>query len=245
MTPVDYIALALRAANVLGTGQTADAQDTQDVLVVLQAMLNQWSRKKFLTPNEIDTAFTATGATNYSIGSGGNFNIARPDRVEAAYIRLLPAPTAAQQVDIPLGIVDAHEDWATVATKSIVGFPQFCFLDSAYPLSHLYIYPVASASSCEVHIITKYAFPTTLTLSQDIDLPPEYTDAIIWNLAVRVRPLYGAGPDPTIIALAKTSLNVIRGANCQIPVLRMPRGIGWYGGGRWGGHGIRNYASLG
>lgn len=244
MTPVDYIRLALKAANVVGIGQTADAEDTNDCFILLQAMLNQWSKKRFLVPNEVDTAVTTTGATSYTVGSGGAFNITRPDRLEAAYIRLLPVVNA-QPVDIPLAIIDAHEDYAAVTCKSIVGFPVACFLDTGYPLSTLYLYPVGASSLYEIHIITKYAFSTSLTLTTDIAVPPEYQDAIIWNLAVRIRPIFGAAPDPTLIALAKSSLNVVRGANAQIPILRMPRGIGWYRGARWGGHGISNYASIG
>src|SRR5690348_9614429 len=110
-TAVDYIRLALKAANVTGIGQTPDAEDTSDCLFLLQSMLNQWSMRKFLTPNEVDTAVTTTGASSYTVGSGGAFNITHPDRIEAAYIRLLPTVNS-QSVDIPLAIIDAHEDYA-------------------------------------------------------------------------------------------------------------------------------------
>ncbi|AHX16138.1 hypothetical protein CH75_04910 [Dyella jiangningensis] len=53
-------------------------------------------------------------------------------------------------------------------------------------------------------------------------LPPEYQEAIIFNLAARLRPMYGLPPEQSIIALAKSSLSVIRGANAQIPRLTLP-----------------------
>src|ERR1041385_3285754 len=113
-TAIDYIRLALKAANVTGVGQETDAEDTSYCLFVLESMLNQWSMKRWLVPNEVDTAVTSTGATSYTVGTGGNFNIAHPDRIEAAYLRLLPAPTPSQQVDITLTIIDAHEDYAAL-----------------------------------------------------------------------------------------------------------------------------------
>src|SRR3569832_53347 len=128
MTPVDYIRLALKAANVVGIGQTADAEDTNDCFILLQAMLNQWSMKRWLVPNEVDSALTSTGASSYTVGTGGAFNITHPDRIEAAYIRLLPVNNA-QPVDIPLAVIDAHEDYATITCKSITGFPVACFYD--------------------------------------------------------------------------------------------------------------------
>jgi hypothetical protein len=245
MTPVDYIRLALKAANVIGVGQTPDAEDTNDCFIVLQSMLGQWSRKRWLVPNEIDSSVTSTGATSYTVGTGGNINIARPDCIEAAYVRLLPYASPNQQVDISLSLIDAHEDYAALQNKSVVGFPVALFYDSAYPLGSIYLYPVAASNLYEIHIITKYSFTSSLTLTTDLALPPEYQDAIIWNLACRVRPLFGAAPDATLVALAKSALNTVRGANAQIPILRMPRGVGWYGASRWAGHGIAHYASLG
>src|SRR3569833_524573 len=191
MTPVDYIRLALKAANVVGVGQTPDAEDTSDCFIVLQSMLAQWSRKRWLVPNEVDSYVTATGAASYTVGSGGNINITRPDRIEAAYIRLLPYQPN-QQVDIPLSLIDAHEDYAALTCKAMTGFPIALFYDSGYPLGSIYPYPVAQSGLYEIHLVTKNVMPSSLTLSSDIALPPEYQDAILWNLACRIRPLYGA-----------------------------------------------------
>jgi hypothetical protein len=55
-----------------------------------------------------------------------------------------------------------------------------------------------------------------------MNLPPEYQEALMWNLAARLRPMYGMPPEPTIITQALRSLNVIRNANAQIPRLMLP-----------------------
>jgi hypothetical protein len=52
-----------------------------------------------------------------------------------------------------------------------------------------------------------------------MNLPPEYQEALLYNLAARLRPMYGLPPEPTITSMAVTTLNVIRNANAQIPRL--------------------------
>ncbi len=53
-------------------------------------------------------------------------------------------------------------------------------------------------------------------------MPPEFIAALKFNLAVRLRQSYMLPPDAVLVALAKDSLNVIRGANTQIGTLVMP-----------------------
>jgi P22 tail accessory factor len=241
MTPGDLIAIALKTAGVIGIGQTADYQDTSDVFVILNAMIGQWSRKRFLIPNLVDVATTSTGAQSYTIGPGGTFNVPRPDRIEAAYCRLLPVLSTGS-VDFPLDIIDAHEDYADLVLKELVSFPMALFYDSAWPLGNLFFYPVPNAQF-ELHVVIKNTIAQFAGLTTVINLPPEYTDALIWNLACRIRPLYQLAPDPSLVALAATALNTIRGANAQIPRLRMPSGLP-SGRGRWPGHGITGYGSI-
>ena len=59
----------------------------------------------------------------------------------------------------------------------------------------------------------------------DINLPPEYEEALMYNLAGRLYPMYGMPPDQTIIKLAAASLATVRMANTQIGRLYMPAGL--------------------
>jgi hypothetical protein len=166
-----------------------------------------------------DVSFAATGAASYTVGIGADVSIPRPDRIEAAFVRLTNGP---QPVDYPLALLEAREDYNNVALKSLATFPQLAFYDAAFPVANLYIWPAPIASQYQIHITVKTLLSSFPTLTTSMNLPPEYQEALLYSLAVRLRPVYGLPPDPSIIALATTAMNVIKNANAQIPKLLLP-----------------------
>lgn len=60
------------------------------------------------------------------------------------------------------------------------------------------------------------------TLDSVFEMPPEYEEAIHYNLAVRLRSMYQLQPDLMQNRLAANALRTIRQANVQIPSLKMP-----------------------
>lgn len=223
-TPVDLISLALRCAGVLGVGQTGDASDTMDAFVLLNLMLSQWARSRWLVYTLVDNSVESTGAQFYTVGPGGDFDIARIDRLESAYARLRQgSPT--NPFDFPLVLIDSREVYSDICLKSLTTFPTSVYLDSDYPSGKAYFWPVPAAGQFDLHIITKKEINQFATLTDSIDMPPEYLDALLWNLAVRLRPLYQLPPDPTAVALAKGALNNLRQANAQVAELRMPGSV--------------------
>jgi hypothetical protein len=185
---------------------------------MLNGMLSQWQRKRWLVYSLDDVSFPATGAISYTVGLGQNVNIARPDRLEAAFVRLI---NGTQQVDYPLDLLGSREDYNQVALKGLQTFPQLAFYDAAFPIGNLYLWP-APTSQYTIHITVKTQLVSFSGLTGLVSLPLEYQEALIYNLAARLRPMYGLPPEPSVIALAKESLNVIRGANAQIPRLTLP-----------------------
>ncbi len=62
----------------------------------------------------------------------------------------------------------------------------------------------------------------TSDLDTEIVMPEEYTEAIMYNLTLRVCSMYQVQPMPDTKALAKAGLNYIRKNNTQVPTLQMP-----------------------
>lgn len=225
-TPNDIITQALKKAGVLGVGQIATAEDTNDAYTDLNDMLAQWQRKRWLVWMLQDYSFVSTGAQSYTVGPGGNFNVLqRPDKIESAFFRQLNT-TSPNQVDYPLYIIDAREDYNTISIKQLTTFPEFLFYDSAYPMGNAYPWPIIQSGLYELHLTFKIQLNQFTSLSQQIVLPPEYMAALKWNLALRILTSYPGLPEnPKLVALAKDSLSVIRNANTQIPLLRMPTAL--------------------
>lgn len=230
MTPADIIARTLKTAGIVGVGQTPSAEDMADSFQVLNDMLGLWSRRRWLVYHLVDKALPMTGAASFSIGPGGNVDMVRPDKIEAAYVRLLNG--ANKPVDVPLDVISAEEDWARVTVKGLGGFPQAVFLDSGYPAGTLYVWPIPAAGVYEVHIVLKADLVQFATITDQVNLPPEYLEAIRFNLAGRLLIEYDKPQRNDIASLAKAALNTIRNANYQVPELRMPDDLpGQQGGG--------------
>lgn len=219
-TALDLITEAMDDAGIIGVGQTPLAEDTTKALRRLNAMIAQWNRRRWLVYHLEDVVFQATGALSYSIGSGGDIAATRPDRIEAGFFRQTVG-NAPNQVDYPLWVLDAREEYNRIALKNMPSFPQYLFYDSAFPLGNIFIWPVPS-SLYEIHLSVKSTLQQFESLGDAFNLPPEYEECIRLNLAVRLRVAYQLGMDQQLTGLAKVALNTIKNTNTQIPSLRMP-----------------------
>jgi hypothetical protein len=229
ISAVDLIRLTLRDAGVNGAGQSPNAEDNNDAFRHLQMMLAQWQRKRWLIYHLIDVPLLSTGANSYSIGIGGDFNVPRPDRIEAAFTRYI----GSTSTDQPLTIIDAREDYNRISVKSISAPSNCLFYDAAYPVGQVYFYPVPPAGLYGLHLTVKDTLSAFPDLTTNINLPDEYQEALLYNLAVRLRISYQLAPDPAVNMLAKAALATIRGANAQIPMLQMPSAVISNGRGRF------------
>ncbi len=230
MTVLQLIILALKQAGVLGVGQSASAEDTSDSLTLLNAMLGQWAVKRWLVYALQDVSLTSTGAASYTYGPGGNFNVASTDHLESAYMRLLNA-TSPQEPDFPLDLITSYEDWGRIRLKTLTTWPQYVFFDGQYPLANVYFWPIPTAGLYQMHLITKTPLTAFTGLTQTINLPPAYQEALLYNLGLRLRTAYQLPPDPQLNALAAQALSTLRYSNAQIPRLRLPSEVptgGWY-----------------
>lgn len=224
-TPYDIITQALKKAGILGIGQSPLAEDINDAYSDLQDMLGQWQRKRWLIWHLVDYEHIGTGALFYTVGPGQDFDISpRPDRIESAFFRQL-IQSQPNQVDYPLSIIEAREDYNLIALKQLQSFPQYVFYDSGFPIGKLYPWPLIQSDLYSLHISVKETLGQFTSLNQVINLPLEYFAALKFNLALRLKQSYQLQPDPALMALAKDALSVIRNANTQISRLHVPAAL--------------------
>lgn len=221
VTPLVLIQQSLKMSGVLGIGQTANPEDTNDAFLQINMMLSQWQRKRWLVYALETYSKVSTGAVSYTVGPGQDFDVARPDKLESAFFRQLNT-SQPNQIDYPLQIIQSREDYNLIAIKQLQSFPMYIFYDSAFPIGSVFPWPVPQSTIYSIHITLKAVLSQLLTLTQSINLPPEYYAAIQWNLSKRLRAMYQLPEDSTINQMAKDSLNVIRMANTQISTLQMP-----------------------
>lgn len=220
-------------------GQTPLPEDVNDAFILLNSVLGQWNSQRWLAPHLIDVFIPSQGLQSYTLGAGGDFNIGRVDRIEAAYARL--NFNTNTPIDYPLQIIEAYEDYVQIPNKHLQTFPSQVFYDSGYPLGTVYFYPVPN-TQFTLHLVVKQTLDQLPTLKSPLVFPPEYTEALLWNLVARLRIAYQMPPDPAVIALATGSLQIIRMSNAQIRTARMPKGLGvWTGRGSKGNTGLQGH----
>jgi len=241
-TAQQIVFLALRMAGRINDQQSvADAsKDVDDAFSLLVMMLGQWQRKRWLVWNEQELSVVSTGNDFYTIGPGQDFDSPRPDKIHAAWCRLQPF-SGPNAVDLPLSIIEAKEDWATIAIKDLKSIPAAVFYDSSFPTGRVYFWPVPSAAHYEMHLVVKATLPIPATVNDTMELPPEYLDAVVNNLAVRIAVSMGGQQiSPVLLAQARASLETVKLANTQIPLLSMPSALSGHRGdvSSWSGKGL-------
>jgi hypothetical protein len=224
-TTGDLINFVLRASGLNGVGQTPLADDSNTCLDHLRMLVAEWQRKRWLIWSLIEKSAVSTGANSYTIGPGQDFDTPRPDKLHAAFVRLMPF-AGPNPVDIPLGIIEAREDWSAITIKDLRSIPAAVFYDSAFPVGVLRFWPVPPANHYEMHVTIKAALPTYTTLVDPLALPEEYHAALMWSLCVRMQMSYGLPARPDHVAAMKEAINTIKMANTQIGLLSMPAALG-------------------
>lgn len=245
-TAGDICKASLKECGAIGSGQTPGAEDITDAQARLQWMLQQWNRKRWLVYHLVDYSVVSTGALFYTIGPGGNLDTnskqnpfspafgpafgpanvvsARPARIESSFLRQL-TQSQPNQIDYPMNVLQSREDYNKIALKQLMSFPGYVWLDADWPLGKVYPWPVPQPNIYALHVTVMEQLPPMFaTLATVINLPYEYFNAMVLNLALRLRPKYGIQTfqGDQLPGLAKDSLNVLRGSNVQIAQLALP-----------------------
>jgi hypothetical protein len=184
----------------------------------------QWNRRRWLVYQLVETVCTCDGSTSYTVGAGGDFNIARPANIAAAFIR--QTTSTPLEVDFYLDEIMSREEYSQIAIKGLHAAPStHFFYDSGYPTGTLYPWPIPNAGY-DLHILTPAVITAPTSINEAMVLPPEYFAALKDELAVQTRRGYGQPQNPDLVLAAKASLATIRKANFQVGRLSMPKAIG-------------------
>jgi hypothetical protein len=177
-TARDFITLAMKEAGVLGVGQSLLAEDINDGFTILNRMLAQWQKKRWLVPSLYDIAASGNSLKSNPIGPGQYYNALRPDKIQAAYFKQIGGAFNSDfsnsfnisnggdnsQVSFQLIPIWSWEDYARVQLKELSSWPQYFFYDAAFPYGNVYIWPIPT-SAYEVHLVCKSPIGFTTQLA--------------------------------------------------------------------------------
>lgn len=203
-TARDIITKALQKNGVLTSNDGLSGDEVVDGLFNLNAMLESWANDSLLCYATVLESFDlVSGQADYTIGTGGDFDTARPMKILSAFIR-------QGETDYPLSIVNAVDYDNLAEYKEITtGIPEAITLNGGFPLNTITFYYVPSGG-LKFFLRSEKYLTNIPTLDTVIQFPVGWVKALIDNLAIEEAPNYGQPLTESLVMSANKSIGAIK-----------------------------------
>ena len=206
-TARQIITKAMQKLGAITKSDTPSSDEIVDGLSALLGMLSSWSVSGLNVYARALESFPFVPSQGvYTIGTGGDFNTDRPTQIISAYFR-------DGQIDYPLMIID-DQTFAQISFKGEISIPLYINYTNSYPLGQIRVYPVPS-SQYTLFLLSEKPF-SEYTIDEEVDLPPGWERAIIYNLALELAPDFGQPASPELVGIANRAM-----ANIQTQIDRV------------------------
>lgn len=187
---------AMKQAGILTGGETPTAEEIVDGITSLNRMTASWSNDSLmLYARTFENFPLSSGVAEYTIGPSATFNTVRPMHIIDAFVR-------QDAIDYALAIVP-DEQYDAIPYKDVESIPQVLNYTAQYPQSTIRLYPNPQ-DGLTLYIRSEKQL-TEFGLDDEVALPPGWEDALIDNLAIKLKPSYGLPADPVLIEMALES----------------------------------------
>jgi hypothetical protein len=213
ITAADLIQASLEQLGVYSPGETVSAADMARGLWTLNGMLDAWSIETLLCYAILEqSGVLVPGDASYTIGTGGQFNMVRPQSIIEGFGAAYLQDTLGN--NFPVNVIQ-QDKWNAIGNRvtTTSQIPDTLFYDPQFPLGIINIFPVPLLNYTlywDSYLqLTQFA-----SLSAQMSFPPGYQDMIQHNLTVRMKPFFKDGQlDPIIIELARETKGAVKRAN--------------------------------
>lgn len=181
-------------------GLTPSTTQRTSALAVFNYLVTSWQAHGLQVWCQKQTSHIFTASTNsYTVGPGGVIAVARPLAIQQAWIR---DTVASPSNDTNIRII-SREEYNRISLKTTTGTPNCLFYDPEYDRDgansgvsakgRVYVWPTPDAS-----VVTQYDLYFVYTrpigdfnaVSDTLDFPQEWFNAVRWNLALNLCPSY-------------------------------------------------------
>jgi hypothetical protein len=232
-TVLDVVTGSLVDLGVNAAGETPVAADADGALAALNDLIDQWATEGLMLPWVTRTEkVLAANDGQYTVGSGGDINIARPVHINDIRL-LLTDPTP--DFELPL-IRLTDEAYAAIPEKALTApQPTAWYYNPTFSsgLATLDFWPIPTLSTLKAVLYVPTAVTSFSALSTTVSLPPAWARMLRKNLARELAPSYKIQPEPELIRQASESLSAVKRSNVRMSDLSMPAGMVIGGRGRW------------
>jgi hypothetical protein len=211
-TAGDIITLALKDAQIIDENETPSAALMADSLTTLNQLIGMWQSENLNIYGTTELTFAPTGATSYTIGTGGDIVATRPSKINYAF-------HVVDGINYPmLTVLNSLEQYQEIGILTLVSNPDVIFYSETYPLGTLYIYPQPNSGT--MHLGVDIKLPVYSVHTDAISLHPRYEMPLRFNLAKIILSMFGKEVTPGINNLANNSLRALKRSNVKVKELR-------------------------
>ena len=187
---------ALQEIGVLAGNETASADMAAICLLRFRNQLDSWAAESLTLASLNKVSFALTpGTSTYTIGDGADIDVQRPVWITRINYQI-PGTTIEN-----LGGLAQWDDEAYAAQpiKDLSGsLPQAFWYNASTPFGTLVFWPVVN-QAVTVVLYLPTATSADITLNTDIQGPPGYQEAFMYQLAKRLCTPFGRVPPPLLL----------------------------------------------
>lgn len=219
---------ALLDLGAISADETPSSFEATGALRKLNNLIDAWNLENLIIYGSTQNVFPLVGGQGaYTLGTGGNFSIPRPNQIEGMYIR---DNSANPSYDYPMQRL-TQQEYADLSFKNQqTTLPFAYFVNETFPLLTVNLYPVPSSSQYQL-IIWTGGIISNLSLDDVILMPPGYKRALTANLVIELAASYSQAVPDSIARIAQDSKAGLIIANVQVNEVsidpRLTNG-GWY-----------------
>jgi hypothetical protein len=209
---------------VLADGEAPSASQLQDAITTLNFLFDTWSTEKLFIASIAQDLFTLVGGQQtYQWGIGApDFTTARPIYIVSAATRINGG--SPSQIDIPLAIFNTDQ-WARISVKNTQSvFPTRVYPDFQFPYANMNFWPIPTTGS-QVYINSYKPLTSLTTANATFALAPGFAEAVMYNLAVRLAPMYGKSAPQEILGLAQSTKAKLKTSLSKFQLMRTDDGL--------------------
>lgn len=173
MTARQIITQALRKARFLAFGEEANADDATAARDEMNVMLKGWQNKGYNLWTKASMSVPVTTAASYTLDP------VRPLTILSARFKRGDTEAPMEQM--------TRDEYDGLPVKTSTGQPTQFYYDRQREAAVFYVWPVMASTSGETIEITYDREVEDITdIGAEVDVPGEWWDAVIYNLAARL-----------------------------------------------------------
>lgn len=222
-TGAELIGDAFALLNVFLPGESVNNNDGQLARRTLNNMLSQFRQKRVMAPfvsrNRFDLVADQGGEDDpYTIGVGGDFNVAKPanqNAIEAANLILVGTDP---EVRVTLGIYTTDAYNANQLPSMSNSQPTGLFYNPTYAsdLGAVFLWPVPDIATNDLELFLWKSVANFDDLTTTYYVPEGWPEMLIYNLAFRLQGPFGKRLSEDDKQIAVSSLRTVKAANIQL-----------------------------